>query len=163
MSPRSPATGATSITPGANAHADREGKALRGRILDVKQSVELSLDRQHVRLTLDGASKRRAVEADVYLALTAEGEETGLAITPRMTVEEGRVRIDDSRWGIAHLDSGKVLTEGRWFDNPIEAEGLASILAQIDWRRPIGDISKPELADTDRTVRAYHEALRVVK
>jgi hypothetical protein len=95
--------------------------------------------------------------------LTAEGGETGLAITPQMTVEEGRLHIDDTQWGITHLDSGAVVTQGRWFDNPIEAEGLASILAQIDWQRPVEGISKPELADTDRTVRAYHEALRAVK
>jgi len=46
-----------------------------------------------------------------------------------MTVEDGRVRSDDTSWGITHLDSGVVPTEGRRFDNPIEAEGLASILA----------------------------------
>ncbi len=162
MSPRSPAIKVAAITTGADTDGDR-GKALRGRILDVEGSVEIELDRQRVKLTWDGASKCRAVDADAYLVLSAEGKETGLAITPRMAVEDGRLRIDDTRWGITHLDSGVVLTQGHWFDNPIEAEGLASILAQIDWRRPVEDISKPELADTSRTVRAYHEALRAVK
>ncbi len=163
MSPRSPSIKATTITPGADTDDDRKGKALRGRILDAERSVEIEMDRQRVKLTWDGASKRRTVDADAYLVLTAEGEETGLAITPRIAVEDGRLRIDDTRWGVTHLDSGVVLTEEHWFDNPIEAEGLASILAQINWRRPVEDISKPEMADTGRTVRAYHEALRVVK
>jgi hypothetical protein len=90
-------------------------------------------------------------------------EETGLAITPRMTVEDGRVRIDDASWGITHLDSGSVPTEGRWFDNPIEAEGLVSILAQIDWRRPTEAISRREVDATRQVIKSHNEALAQAK
>ncbi len=80
-----------------------------------------------------------------------------------MTVEDGRVRIDDTSWGITHLDSGVVLTEGRWFDNSIETEGLASILAQIDWRRPTEAISRREMEATRQVIKSYNEALAQAK
>jgi hypothetical protein len=110
----------------------------------------------------------RAVDTDAYLALTVENlgrpaQETGLAITPCVTLEDGKVRVDQGRWGIVHLRSGKALGEGRWFANPIEAQGLVAILVQLDWRRDYADISAVEKADAEKTIRAYHEALRYVK
>jgi hypothetical protein len=165
-----PATGINvvsleSASSGKQAGQAKPGK-ISGRILDVALSKDVELRRQRVRLSLEGVG--RAVDTDAYLALTVEdldraAEETGLAITPRVTLEAGKVRVDQGRWGIVHLGSGKTLGEGSWFANPIEAQGLVAILAQLDWRRAYADISAAEKADAEKTIRASHEALRYVK
>jgi hypothetical protein len=143
-----------------------KGGKIPGRILDVALSKDVELRRQRIRLSLEGVG--RAVDTDAYLALTVSdlsraGEETGLAITPCVTLEDGKVRVDQGRWGIVHLASGKALGEGSWFASPIEAQGLVAILAQLEWRRDYADISAVEKADAEKTIRAYHEALRYVK
>jgi hypothetical protein len=168
-----PAAGVKAVWLDAAATDEQAGQAkpgkISGRILDVALSQDVELRRQRVRLSPGGVG--RAVDTDAYLALTVEdfgegdrtGEETGLAITPYVTLEDGKVRVDQGRWGIVHLGSGKTLGEGRWFANPIEAQGLVAILAQLDWRRDYDDISAVEKADAEKTIRAYHEALRHVK
>jgi hypothetical protein len=165
-----PATGVKAVWLDAAAPDEQAGQVkggkISGRILDVARSKDVELSRQRIRLSLEGVG--RAVDTDAYLALTVSdlsraGEETGLAITPCVTLEDGKVRVDEGRWGIVHLASGKALGEGRWFASPIEAQGLVAILAQLEWRRDYAAISAVEKADAEKTIRAYHEALRYVK
>jgi hypothetical protein len=124
--------------------------------------VEVKLLRQRVKLTMGGMLRRNPIDADAYVVETAEGQATGLAIVPRLVVDNG-VRVDNAHWGIIHMESGKSLGGMCRFDHPVEAEGLASILAQLDWTRPIEDISPQEMADVDKTVRTYHQGLRLAK
>jgi hypothetical protein len=134
---------------------------VRGRILEVALGREVALSRQPVKIST--ARGGRALNADAYVVRTRDGEATGLAITPRVVEENESLRVDDGQWGILHLGSGQVLGAGQWFDTPIEVQGLVEILAQIDWKRDIDAISAVEKADAEKTIRAYHEALRNVK
>ena len=128
--------------------------------------MKVELRRQRIKLTVEGL-RQFPVDADVYLvrALDDDGEphETGLAVTPCVVVESGRARIDGGRWGITHMESGRLLTSMRWFANPIEAETLAGILAQIDWRRPIAEVTRAELDDVAKTTSSFHSALAWAK
>jgi hypothetical protein len=160
-----PATGAKAVSLIPETRTGRPGGTKRGkihgRILDVAISQDVELRHQRTKITLAGAG--RALDTDAYVVLTTEGEETGLIIAPRVTAENGRVHVHEGQWGIMHLRSGEMLGEGEWFDNPLEAGGLAEILAQLDWARDFDDISAVEKADAGRTICAYHEALRHVK
>jgi hypothetical protein len=160
-----PATGArtVSLTPETTT-GQWEGarqRKVRGKILDVALSKDVELRRQRTKIALEG--RGRALDTHAYVVRTASGEETGLAITPRVVVENGRLRVNEEQWGIVHLRSGQMLGAEKWFDNPIEAQGLTGTLVQLDWTRNFDDISAVEKADAERTICAYHEALRNVK
>jgi hypothetical protein len=151
---------------GSDVAAGPEGEGRRGRLLDPTKGVKVELRRQRIKLTIEGL-RQFPVDTDVYLvrALDDDGEphETGLAVTPRVVVESGRARIDGDRWGITHIVSGRLLTGTRWFANPIEAETLAGILAQLDWRRPIAEVTRAELEDVVKTTASFHSALAWAK
>jgi hypothetical protein len=69
-----------------------------------------------------------------------------------------RVLGDDTKaWVITHLNSRLAMT--RPCSHIQEVRDLASILAQIDWRRPTEAISRRELTVTRQVVEAYNEAL----
>jgi hypothetical protein len=155
------ATPTESVSLTSEPAAQPEGNKVRGRILDVALGREVALSRQPVKIST--ARGGRARNADAYVVRTCDGQATGLAITPRVVEENENLRVDDGQWGILHLGSGQVLGAGQWFDTPIEAQGLVEILAQIDWKRDFDAISAVEKADAEKTIRAYHEALRNVK
>jgi hypothetical protein len=58
---------------------------------------------------------------------------------------------------ITHLNSGPAMA-GSYSDIK-RSQRLASILAQIDWRREVDRISRRELTATRQVVEAYNEAL----
>jgi hypothetical protein len=155
-------TSEVAVSAGGDVTAGPEGESRRGRLLDPTKGVKVELRRQRIKLTVEGL-KQFPVDADVYLvrALDDDGEphETGLAVTPRVVVENGRARVDGDRWGITHMESGRLLTGTRWFANPIEAETLAGILAQLDWRHPIAEVTRAELDDVAKTTASFHSAL----
>ncbi len=151
---------------GSDVAAGPESESHRGRLLDPTKGVKVELRRQRIKLTVEGL-RQFPVDTDVYLvcALDDDGEphETGLAVTPRVVVESGRARVDGDRWGITHMESGRLLTGTRWFANPIEAETLAGILGQLDWRRPIAEVTRAELDDVAKTTASFHSALAWAK
>jgi len=151
---------------GGDTAAGPEGESRRGRLLNPTKGVKVELRRQRIKLTVEGF-KQFPVDTDVYLVAKVDDDEepreTGLAITPRIVVESGRARADGDRWGITHMESGRLLTGTRWFANPIEAETLAGILAQLDWRRPIAEVTRAELDDVAKTTSSFHSALAWTK
>ena len=159
-------TGKVPVSAGGGAPAGLEGESRRGRLLDPTRGVKVDLFRQRIKLVVEGL-KQFPVDTDVYLvrALDDDGEprETGLAVTPCIVVEGGRARADGDRWGITHVESGRLLTGAHWVANPIEAETLAGILAQIDWRRPIAEVTRAELDDVAKTTSSFHSALAWAK
>jgi hypothetical protein len=155
------ATPTESVSLASEPLAQPKGNKVRGRILDVALGRGVALNRQPVKIS--AARGGRALNADAYVVCTRDGEATGLAITPRVVEENGSLCVDDGQWGILHLGSGQTLGAGQWFDTPIEAQGLVEILAQIDWKRDFDAISAVEKADAEKTISAYHEALRNVK
>jgi hypothetical protein len=62
---------------------------------------------------------------------------------------------------ITHWKSG--LTKASLYASVEETRRLASILAQIKWRRPIEAISKREMEATRKVIRGYNQALAEVK
>jgi hypothetical protein len=158
-------TETVALAPGAVIRQMEEAqpcKKVQGKILSVALGKEVRLERQRIKVSLEGAG-RAPIDTDAYVAVIAgEGQETGLAIVPRVMVTRRGVQVEDKQWGVMHLKSGRMLGE-EWFENPIEAQGAVEILAQLDWKRDFGEISAVEKADVDRTVRAYHAALRHVK
>jgi hypothetical protein len=155
-------TGKVPVSAGGGDAAGPEGESRRGRLLDPTRGVRVELRRQRIKLTVERL-KQLAVDADVYVVARVDDDgelhETGLAVTPRVVVESGRARADGDRWGITHMVSGRLLTGTRWFANPIEAETLAGILAQLDWRRPIAEVTRAELDDVAKTTASFHSAL----
>ena len=154
------------VSAGGDAATGPEGESRRGRLLDPTRGVKVELRRQRIKLTVEGL-KQFPVDADVYVVARVDDDgelhETGLAVTPRVVVESGRARADGDRWGITHMESGKLLTGTRWFANSIEAETLAGILAQLDWRRPIAEVTRAELDDVAKTTSSFHSALAWTK
>jgi hypothetical protein len=159
-------TGKVPVSAGGDAAAGPEGESRRGRLLDPTRGVKVELRRQRIKLAVEGL-KQFPVDADVYLVARVDDDEelleTGLAVTPCVVVEGGRARVDGDRWGITHIVSGRLLTGTRWFANPIEAETLAGILAQLDWRRPTAEVTRAELDDVAKTTASFHSALAWAK
>jgi hypothetical protein len=58
---------------------------------------------------------------------------------------------------ITHLNSGPAMA--RSYSNIKRSQRLASILAQINWRREVDQIPRRELTATRQVVEAYNEAL----
>ncbi|HID62690.1 MAG TPA: hypothetical protein EYP49_08155 [Anaerolineae bacterium] len=96
---------------------------------------------------------------DGYAVWTHDGRETGLGITPMVVAGgDGHLRADRERgWTITHLESGMRI--GGPFQDPLEAQGLASILAPFDWKRPAAAFSPEELSAINQAVRRYTAAL----
>jgi hypothetical protein len=93
-----------------------------------------------------------------YFVYTPNGTGTGLAITPLVTRDDQENLITSKRqWNVTHLKSGLVMAGP--YPSVEEARRLASILAQVDWRRDADALSRRELAATRQVVEAYNQAL----
>jgi hypothetical protein len=109
-----------------------------------------------------------------YLVLGGDGQPalgspgaTGMAITPTVEVlrdssgdpvrdERGRATLKSNNytWYLTHVGSGTAIAGP--FKNVAQAQGLASILAQLDWNRPtLSSFSPRERAHIRRTVADY--------
>jgi hypothetical protein len=93
-----------------------------------------------------------------YFVYTPNGTGTGLAITPVVTRDDqGNLVTDRRQWNITHLKNGLAMAGP--YPSLEEARRLASILAQVDWRRDADALSRREVAATRQVIRAYNEAL----
>jgi hypothetical protein len=128
--------------------------------LDPDDKVETRLERRQISVrTKEGWIPVR----EGYAVWTHDGQETGLGITPMVvTGGDGHLQADQERgWTITHLESGMRI--GGPFEDPVEAQGLASILAPFDWKRPATALSPEELSAVNQAVRRYTAALADVK
>jgi len=107
----------------------------------------------------DGGSTQ--VGVDGYRLLTATGRETGLALTPLLTVENGRVQVAQDTWRVTHILSGRDVTPMD-FPTPEAAFGLGQLMGQFNWHRPFSDFSRRELATIRATLNAYQNAVTQV-
>jgi hypothetical protein len=92
-----------------------------------------------------------------YHVLRKDGIRTGLAIAPWVEEKQGELVVTPGSWVITHLSSGLAMTQP--YSSVAEARLLASILAQIDWRRPTEAISRREMEATRQVIKGYNEAL----
>ena len=93
-----------------------------------------------------------------YFVYTPNGTGTGLAITPLVTRDgQGNLVTDKRQWNITHLKSGLAMAGP--YPSVEETRRLASILAQVDWRRDADALSRREVAASQQVIQAYNEAL----
>jgi hypothetical protein len=113
-----------------------------------KAPVEVMTDRGRARIA-EGA----------FFVYRQDGSGTGLAVTPVVVYDEAGSLSParPHRFCITHLNSGKTLAGP--FTTIEEAQGLASILAGIDWRRPAESFSRREVAVTQQVIKDYRTAL----
>ena len=101
-----------------------------------------------------------------YLVIGEDGQETGLAITPTVTSlrdsqgdvvadERGRavMRTSNYGWYLAHQESGVALAGP--FKKMEAAQGLAEVLAQLDWKRKLSAFSPRESRHVRHTIADY--------
>jgi hypothetical protein len=101
-----------------------------------------------------------------YLVIGADGQETGLAITPTVTPlhdsngdvvtdERGRamMRTSNYGWHLTHQESGVALAGP--FKKMEAAQGLAEVLAQLDWKRKLSAFSPRESRHVRHTIADY--------
>jgi hypothetical protein len=99
------------------------------------------------------------------VALHENGQDTGLAITPVVSIgplqKDGTQAVteDTRQWMITHIPSGKELGQ-RSFSSLENAQQLATILAQLDWTREENQISDKEIKQVRRTFHYYGQALK---
>ncbi len=128
--------------------------------------------RVRVRVVTDGDNVGRWYFHDkAYLLLDEEGQESGLAITPAVDAlrdsdgdvvkdERGRtmLRSTTGQWYLTHVATGNGVAGP--FEGVDQAHGLASILAQIDWRRDkLMSFSPRERRHIGRVLASYEPGL----
>jgi hypothetical protein len=135
--------------------------------------VEVSLVQGRVRVRVvadDDPVGQWHFHDHAYLVLGGDGQPTGLAITPTVEVlrdssgdpvrgERGQVmtKSNNYTWYLTHVGSGTALAGP--FKSVAQAQGLASILAQLDWNRPtLSSFSPRERAHIRRTITDYAPA-----
>jgi len=109
----------------------------------------------------DQAGQPRWYAVDGYVVLRPDGTDTGLALTPALRQSEpaGVVEADTGRWGVTHIPSGKHVPGADAYGGPQEAQGLAGLLAQLDWTRAEAELTPAEIGQVEATVRAFNAAL----
>jgi hypothetical protein len=128
--------------------------------------------RVRVRVVTDGDNVGQWYFHDkAYLLLDEDGQETGLAITPAVDAlrdsdgdvvknERGRtmLRSTTGQWYLTHVGTGNGIAGP--FDSVDQAHGLASILAQLDWRRErLMSFSPRERRHIGRVLASYEPGL----
>ena len=91
---------------------------------------------------------------EAYLVLR-NNRPTGLAITPDVDAQTGL--LQQGVWAVTHLDTGLKLAGG--FVSLLEAEGLAVMLAHIDWTRPFEAMPRRAIADAGQIIGTYRRTL----
>ncbi|MEM7344006.1 MAG: hypothetical protein AAF485_07170 [Chloroflexota bacterium] len=118
----------------------------------VKVQMGLGLDQKAVHY-----------EAQGYLLTRTNGKATGLALTPALRTEQqsdGNVIVheDRNRWYLTHITSGAIVGP-QPYRTLAEGQGVAEILAQINWDRPKSKISQSNQKRALATILAYNQAL----
>jgi hypothetical protein len=113
---------------------------------------------QEAPVEVKTASGRARIARGAYLVTTHAGTGTGLAITPVLKKDaRGDLVTDPGQWVITHLKSGMAMAGP--YSSIDEARRLASVLADIDWRREANMVSRRELAASAQIIQAYNQAL----
>lgn len=132
--------------------------------LPPERRVETKLMPSRLRLRLGEGAEGPvwSVVENGYVVLRRNGLDTGLAVTPALRQDgRGGLQEDNGQWWLTHIDSGKGMSGP--YDNPTEAQALASILAQIDWARPEDEINPLDMRRASATATAYQQALAEMK
>jgi hypothetical protein len=127
------------------------------------QAILAAADPRKIRLEespveVKTASGRARIARGAYFVTTRAGAGTGLAITPVVKKNDrGDLVTDPGQWAITHLRSGMAMAGP--YTSIDEARRLASVLAEIDWRREPDALSRRELAASRQIIEAYNQAL----
>jgi hypothetical protein len=95
-------------------------------------------------------------------AVLARGQDTGLSLTPEVKVEDGgQVRINKARWFVNYDQAGKAIAGP--FESVKQAQGMASLLANIDWNRRVEEIPEQDIKIAAELARIYRDELGFAK
>lgn len=146
-------------TTGAGLAASPEQARKRSAMQDILASADPANVRlQEMAVDIKSADGWVRIERDAYFVYTPDGTGTGLAITPVVArANRGNLVTSKEQWNITHLKSGLAMAGP--YPSVEEARRLASILAQVDWRRDADALSRREVAATRQVIAAYNEAL----
>jgi hypothetical protein len=84
-----------------------------------------------------------AVENIQGYSVRCLGRETGLSLVPEVTLREGQIKVNSSRWFIIYERAGEPV--GGPFANVKQAQAMASLLANFDWTRAPGQFTPAEV------------------
>jgi hypothetical protein len=95
-------------------------------------------------------------------AVLARGQDTGLSLTPEVKVEAGgQVRINRARWFVNYNQAGTAIAGP--FESVKQAQGMASLLANLDWNRHVEEIPEEDVRTASAMGREYREELGLAK
>lgn len=95
-------------------------------------------------------------------AVLARGQKTGLSLTPEVRVEAGgQVRINKGRWFVNYDQAGKAIAGP--FESVKQAQGMASLLANLNWNRHVEEIPEEDVRIASAMGREYREELGFAK
>jgi len=93
------------------------------------------------------------IEVEGY-RVSVHGRETGLSLTPEYTsTKDGAVTTNKSRWYVTWERVGQPV--GGPFGSVAAAQGLAALLASLDWQRDVGDFETGEIQAAVRLANRY--------
>ncbi len=134
-------------------------------ILPLKNRIRTKMAPGQVKIQmgLDPDQKPVYYPANGFLLSRTSGKPTGLAITPVLRTEEqpnGDVTVyeDKTRWYLTHLASGTTLGP-QPYASLEDAQGIAEILAQIDWTLPKDKVSTQDQQRALSTILLYNGLL----
>ena len=90
--------------------------------------------------------------------MLARGQDTGLSLTPEVKVEAGgQVRINRDRWFVNYNQAGKAIAGP--FESVKQAQGMASLLANLNWTRRVEEIPEQDVKTAAELARWYRKEL----
>jgi hypothetical protein len=98
----------------------------------------------------DGSRRLVRLQENAFTVMAGE-RETGMAV----------VREPAGKWAVAHLETGMALAGE--LDTIYEAEGLAALLAPIDWNQPFDEMPPAELEAAGEIIGRYQARLENLK
>lgn len=91
-------------------------------------------------------------------AVWAGNKDTGLTLVPEVKLEaNGQAKINKARWFVQYDRAGKPVAGP--YESVGEAKGMASLLANLDWNRPVEQFADEEIRGVTRMAREYREDL----
>lgn len=104
------------------------------------------------------AIKLGPLESIEGYAVTANGKEIGLTVTPAYRVDEkGAARVDKTRWFINYAKAGKAMAGP--YSSVNEARRMAALLSGFDWNQSPEQFSDRDYREIARIINGYREDL----
>lgn len=84
--------------------------------------------------------------------------DTGLTLVPEVRLAaDGQAQVNKSHWYVNYDRAGKLVAGP--YSSVSEARGMASLLTNLDWTRPVEQFADEEIRIVTRVTREYREDL----